>query len=103
MATLKRTQYTLIGIVLVFFICSVIITVYTGINPQVALLDSALDSLQVSYNLIPFSFASNPLIVIAKLLDAVIFPILTVILAAWFFDFINNINLRERMILSKLK
>jgi len=99
---LKRTQYTMILIVLLIYASSVVITVFAGICLRIAILDSAFDSLQVSYNLIQFSSASNPLILVSKLLDAVIFPILTVVLAAWFFDFINNINLREMFVLSKV-
>jgi voltage-gated potassium channel len=102
MATLKRTQYTLIGIVAVLFIASVLITVYAGIDPKTAILDNALDSLQVSFYLIPLSAAENPLILLSKIFDACIFPVLTVIAAAWFFDFISNLNLRERFTLSKL-
>lgn len=102
MANLKRTQYTLIIIVVVFFVVSVILTLFAGIPLKVAIIDNVLDSLQVSYNLIQFSLASTPLILFSKLLDAAIFPILTVILASWFFDFIANINLRERMSLSRI-
>ncbi len=103
MANLKRTRYTLIGIVVVLFLVSIVLAVYAGINPQIAIIDSLLDSLQISYNLIPLAAASKPLIFASKLLDAAIFPILTVILAAWLFDFINSINLKERAVLSKLK
>ena len=102
MASLKRTQYTVILIVIILFVLSVLITVLAGVTPQVALIDSSLDSLQVSYPFLQFSSASNPLILVSKLLDAVIFPILTVLLASWFFDFINNLNLRERMVLGKV-
>jgi len=102
MTNLKRTQYTVILIIILLFIMSVLISIFAGIAPQIALIDSALDSLQVSYPFVQFSLASNPLILVSKLLDAVIFPLLTVLLAAWFFDFINNLNLRERMVLSKV-
>lgn len=102
MVNLKRTHYGMILLVITLFVASVAISVYAGIGLRVAFLDSALDSLQVSYNLIVFSYASNPLVLVAKLLDALIFPILTVLLATWFFEFINNINLRERLVLSKI-
>jgi voltage-gated potassium channel Kch len=81
---------------------SILISIFAGVNPQVSVLDNTLDSLQVSYNLIQFSSASNPLVLISKILDAGIFPILTVVLAAWFFDFITNIGLRERIVISKI-
>jgi voltage-gated potassium channel len=102
MVNLKRAQYTLIFIVVVFYVASIMISIFAGIGPKLAFIDNTLDSLQVNYSLLQFASASNPLILFSKLLDAVIFPILTVVLAAWFFDFINNINLRERLMLSKV-
>ncbi len=103
MANLKSAQYIMIGIIVVLFVASVLLTIYAGISPGRALLDSTLDALDVSYVLIPFAIASNPPIFLAKTLDAGIFPLLAVILAAWFFDFINGINFKERMVLSRLK
>jgi voltage-gated potassium channel len=103
MANLKSAQHIMIGIIAVLFTMSVIFTICAGVRPAEALLDAALDSLEVSYVLIPFAVAANPLILLAKILDAGIFPILAVILAAWFFDFINSINFRERTTLSRLK
>jgi voltage-gated potassium channel Kch len=102
MVNTKRTQYTFILIALVLFFSSTIMSVISGISLQNALIDTLLDSLQASYNVIQFSAVTNPLFLIAKLLDAAIFPILTVILATWFFNFINNVNLRERLVLSKV-
>lgn len=93
----------MIGIIAALFAVSVILTAYAGISPGLALLDSALDALDVSYVLVPFALASNPLIFLAKILDAGIFPILAVVLAAWFFDFINSISIREHGVLSRLK
>ncbi len=92
----------MIIIVVLFFVSSVIITTFAGVGVRTAFLDSTFDSLQISYNLIAFGSASNPLILISKLLDAVIFPLLTVLLASWFFDFINNINFKDRRVLSKI-
>ena len=78
MANLKSAQYIMVGIIVVLFAASVMLTVGAGINLVRALLDSALDALDVSYVLIPFAMAANPLIFIAKILDAGIFPILAV-------------------------
>ncbi len=98
----RRAQHTLILIVLVLFFSSLIISVSTGISPRVALIDNIFDSLQVNYNLIQFSSVTSPLFLVSRLLNAAVFPLLTVILATWFFDFINNINFRERLVLSKV-
>lgn len=102
MVSLRRTQYTFIFIILLLYVSSIVVTIFAGVGSRVAFVDNTLDSLEVSYNIIQFASASNPLILFSKLLDAAIFPLLTVVLAAWFFDFINNINLRERLMLAKV-
>src|SRR5271169_5608042 len=102
MINLKRTQYTMVLIIVVLFVLSVVITIYSGVSPQVSIIDAALDALQVNYNIILFASASTPLILVAKLLDALIFPVLTVLLAAWFFDFINHVNIREKLEFAKI-
>jgi voltage-gated potassium channel Kch len=102
MVNLKRTRYTLILIVLILFVVSFILSVAAGINPETALVENSLDSLQVTYYFVNFSAASNPLFLISKILNSTIFPILTVLLASWFFDFISNFNLKERLVLSKI-
>lgn len=99
----KRTQYTLIVIVLLLFLAALILSVAAGVSPQEALVENALDSVQVSYTLVQFSSAENLLFLVSKVLNSVIFPILTVILAVWFFDFINNVNFREGLVLAKIK
>ncbi|MGD0728808.1 MAG: NAD(P)-binding protein [Candidatus Micrarchaeaceae archaeon] len=103
MANLKRTQYTMILIILVLFIASIIITIIAGVSPSVSVVDAALDALEVNYNLIQLSIASNPLILAAKILDAMVFPVLTVLLAAWFFDFINHVNIKEKIEISRIQ
>lgn len=89
-------------IVIVLFLVSVAITVAAGFGIKEAILGNALDSLQVVYGFERFGTVSNPLFFTSKLLDAAIFPILTVLLATWFFDSINNINIRERLVLSRV-
>jgi len=102
MASLRRAQYTFLIIILVLYLLSVIVILFSGIGLGVALMDNAMDSLQVSYNLIQFSQAANPYVLASKLLVAPILPLITVVLAAWFFDFINNVNIREKLILSNI-
>jgi voltage-gated potassium channel len=103
MINFKRAQYTLIGIVIILYILSIVATVFAGQNLEVAVIDSSLDAFQVSYNLIPLAMSSGPFILISKILDAMIFPVLAAISAAWFFDFIKRVNLGELMVLAKLK
>ncbi len=100
---MKRTQHMLIIIVVAVLVLSFLFSVAGGLSPKVAVLDDMLDSLQVGYDLISFTSASNPLIFVSKLLDAPVLPLLTVILATWFFEFINNFNLQEKIMLGKIK
>ncbi|MGI0100218.1 MAG: NAD-binding protein [Candidatus Micrarchaeaceae archaeon] len=100
---ISRTQYTIIAILVVLFVSSFVITIAAGVPPGVAIVDNSLDALQIDYNLISLGAASNPLILISELLDAAILPFLTVVLAAWFFDVIRNINIRERIVLSRIR
>ena len=103
MANINRTQHAIIALLILLFLASVIITIAAGQPLGVAVIDNSLDALQIDYNLIQFSSASNPYILVSKLIDAAILPLLTVVFATWFFDFINNISLRERFVLSKVR
>lgn len=103
MVNMKRTQYTLMLIVITLFIASLILSIAAGVGIGTALIENSLDSLQVSYYFVNFGEASNIFFFMSKLLDASIFPLLTVLLASWFFDFINNFNFKERIILSRIR
>jgi len=103
MVNLRRTQYTFLSIILVLYILAVIMTVAAGISLQISLIDNAMNALQVNYGFIQFASASNPYVLASRLLDAPILPLITVVFAAWFFDFINNMNIRERLVLSKIR
>ncbi len=103
MVNLKRTQHTFVLLIATLYLLSVVITIFGGVHPAAAVLDTAFSSLEISYNLVQFSATANPYVLASRLLDVPILPLITVVLAAWFFDFINNINIRERFVLSKIR
>ena len=95
--------YNLIFVVAVLYVLSNIITIMAGISPDIAIIENTLASLQVTYTIIPYASATNPYILVSKFLDTIVFALLTVILAAWFFDFINNAGIRQRFAISTVK
>jgi voltage-gated potassium channel Kch len=97
MATLGRTKRMLALIVAILFILSISIKVHNGIGFRSALIDTALSSLQVNYIGISTSVASNSELLLAKVIDAAILPILTLLLATLFLDVIHNLAIREHI------
>lgn len=93
----------MIVIIVALFLASVILTVLAGIDPQIALLENLFASLEIFYNLIPYSATTNPLILATNFIHTIVFALLAFTLASWFFDFISNISIRERVALSVAK
>ena len=103
METLGRTKRLLAVIVAVLFILSVSIKVYNGISIQSAYIDTALSSLQVNYIGISTGTASNSELLVAKVIDAAILPILTLLLATVFLDVIRNLGIKEHITRSMVR
>lgn len=103
MATLKRTWVTFILLMLLLYSIATGMLIYAGVNPLIAVIDNLLGSLQVYYSLIKYKTSANPFVLISDLLDTVVFAILTVLLASWFFDFISNVSIRERFSRSRIR
>ncbi|MCL5423998.1 MAG: NAD-binding protein [Candidatus Marsarchaeota archaeon] len=105
MATIGKTSYIFISIIAVLFILSFILAIFAGLNAGNAIIWCISNFLNVSYpGIIPTVIAyKNPLLLVADLLGALDFPILTVLVAAWFFDTVHMFKLQERVVLSKIK
>lgn len=104
MARVSKAWFNLVYLAAILFVVSVALTAASGTGPLTALLVNLLGSLQVYYGIITVQNPlANPLLLVANLLDTVIFAMLTVIFAAWFYEFISNINLKERGVLGRLK
>ncbi len=88
----------------ILYVTSVILTIYAGVNPIIALLWNAMASLQVYYSeLLPFAAATKPLIVLVNVIDVVVFAFIALFLATEFLAFIRSIDLRERFALRKIR
>lgn len=104
MAYFKTTLLVLLAICAMLFAVSFGMLVAAGIAPGIALIWNVLTTLDVNFDLLPASVATNNVFVFAaSLLDAFIFALLAVALAALFFDVITRINIRRRIYLSKAR
>ncbi len=98
-----RTTLVLLVIALLLFEVSYLMLVYSGIDPRLALAWNLLSSLDVGLALLPGISQAQPLVLTANLIDAFIFALVTVVLVALFFDFIKQINLSRRIMLSRIR
>ncbi len=104
MPALKTTLMTIGIVILALFAISVALTYYAGFGILIALSWNLLSVLDVNGNLLQFGpSVSDPFVFGASLLDAFIFALLTVLLAAVFFNFIKQINIRARVTVSRIK
>lgn len=104
MAYFKTTLLVLLAICSLLFFVSFGMLIAAGIAPGIALIWNVLTTLDVNFDLLPASVATNNVFVFsASLLDAFIFALLAVALAALFFDTIKRINIRRRIHLSKAR
>ncbi len=103
MAGYGKTEQVLLAVALVLFALSYLMLVLSGANPFIALIWDLLSSFDVGLSILPAAVSAQPLAFIASLLDAFIFALMTVVIAAMFFNFIKQINLTKRIVLSRIK
>lgn len=103
MAEYGRTEQVLLAVALVLFALSYLMLLLAGSDPFIAFIWNLLSSFDVGLTILPLSVAEQPLVVIATVLDAFIFALMTVVIAALFFNFIKQINLTKRIVLSRIK
>ncbi|MCL4383160.1 MAG: NAD-binding protein [Candidatus Marsarchaeota archaeon] len=92
---------TIFYFIIILFLISIIISVYSGLNPMIAIIWNILTSLNISYNL-SAKYFETPYILIATGIDMIVFGGLTVLLATWFFSFLKNVNLKRRLMIFKI-
>ncbi|MDE1833587.1 MAG: NAD-binding protein [Candidatus Micrarchaeota archaeon] len=103
MASRRTNWYTLIVIAVALFVLSTTLTMFAGVNPALAIIANALQSLQIPYNILSYSSAANPFELISNLMDTVVFALITVIMATWFYGFITSVSIKERFVLSRIR
>ena len=90
-------------VALTLFITANILMLLAHVPFGIAVAQSILEALQVNYLLIPEGMLSNTLLVIADILNVFVFALLTVVFAAWFYRFMSNVHVREKIVLSKIR
>ncbi len=103
MADMKKAKRRLMMVVVVLYVLSIVIAIAAGGGVVASIIDYTLGAFQIDFSMMGFVAASNPLILLSKFLNASIFPILTAVLAAGFFDFIGSINMRERIAMARIR
>ena len=103
MAGYRKTEQVLLSVALMIFGISYLMVVFSGANPFIALIWSLLAAFDVGFDILPATVSSQPLVLVASLLDAFTFALITVVIAATFFSFIKQINLTKRVVISRIR
>ncbi len=90
-------------VALALFIVANILMLVAHVPFRIAVTQSILEALQVNYLLIPEHMLDNTLLVIADILNVFVFALLTVVFAAWFYQFMSSVRFREKIVLSKIR
>jgi voltage-gated potassium channel len=88
-------RYIVLAAALVLYAIAVALTLSEGVDLKTAIIWNLLASLYIYYSLIQANIVSSPAILIASLMDAFVFALLTVFLAGWFMGIIRRINVSE--------
>ncbi|EET90242.1 MAG: NAD-binding protein [Candidatus Micrarchaeales archaeon] len=95
--------YAIIIFSFVIFFISYLLTVSAGLDPVSALLWNALAAMDIRYFSLPIGIGSSAQILLADMLDVLVFVMFTVWVASIFFDFIKSVRVRDKIIESKIK
>ncbi|MFI5412730.1 MAG: potassium channel family protein [Candidatus Micrarchaeales archaeon] len=99
----KNAPLFLITLASLLFVVTYLMLIASGVDPFIALIWNVLASLDVNFALLPSTLISKPFVLLASFLDAFIFALFAVALAAIFFDFIKQINIKKRFVISKIR
>ncbi len=95
--------YSIIFISVSLFMIAFIITISAGVPPLQSFIWNLLSSFDIIYYTLPLSFASNPYIFLASLLDVFVFVLIAIWLAGLIFNFIRGIDIERRITYRKIK
>ena len=99
----RHTVLVLLLVSASLFIISYLLVIASGVGPLLALSWNVLSSLDINFDLLPASVANTPFILAASLIDAFVFAIAAVALAALFLDVIKKVDIRKSRMISKMK
>ena len=99
----KRAPVLLLLCGLALFSLSSLLVLLSGINPALGLIWNLIAALDISYQILPLAATLNPLIFLANAIDAFVFALLAVAIAAIFYDFIKQITPWKSWAIAKVK
>ena len=102
MVTLKSAWVTVVLAAFSLFIISNLLTIYSGLAPLPAFIENVLGSLQVDYYIFNPGMQNNPYVLASDFINSIVFVLITVVLASWFFEFIANLSIRRGIVLSRI-
>ena len=97
METLNRELHILILLAFLLLFLSILLTIYAGVSPFVSVVWNILSSLDIAYSILPMQFAASQLIFISDIIDALVFALLAFTLATWFFGFVRELDVENRI------
>lgn len=103
MTGFKSTQNVIVYTSLALFAIAYLLTVASGLNPLLAFFWNLLSAFDINLQLLPDSLVTSPAILLASLVDSLVFALMAVALASYFFEFVKQINIRNRFVLSKVR
>ena len=103
MAGFRSTQNTIIYTSLALFLIAYLLTVASGLDPFLAFFWNLLSAFDINLQLLPNSLVTRPSILLASLIDSLVFALMAVALASFFFEFVKQINIRNRIVMSRVK
>ncbi|MDE1865413.1 MAG: NAD-binding protein [Candidatus Micrarchaeota archaeon] len=103
MVSVKRTKQLITMLVIALLIVSVALKVSAGLTLQASALDTAMSGLQMDYIGIPMAAADNWQVGAAKLLDALVLPLLALLIAISFVGALAGFDIREKVTRAKIR
>ncbi len=88
--------------ILILFLVSLLLSILSGLDFFRAIIWNILTSLGISFDL-PAKFFETPYLLIATAINMAVFAGLTVVLAALFFNYLKNIDIKKQYMLLKIK
>jgi voltage-gated potassium channel len=103
----RNTRITIILIIIALFSTSILLNMCSGLSPQYSLVETTFGSFKLNYFILesPMYLVSryNPLLFASNVVNLLVFLLITVLIASWFFDFISSISIREKLIEGRIK
>lgn len=100
------TRHTVMMLLLIsatMWVISYALLIAAGVEPGIALVWNVLSSLDINFDLLPATVANTAPILAASLIDAFVFAVAAVALAAIFLDTIKKVDIKRRQVVSKVR